>query len=458
MRINEIVESCTRLVEEFSRNDMCNGFDFREDKNLAVWTVYSKLIKIDFVLTKKESIFVPVSTLYSRIFLHTNKEEFLHIPEIIDELDPDDFHCYYFSYIESEEKLENCFGHLRDFYIKHLPALWEIAYDEERREGLYERKRDEYKRVVEIEDDSDEYLDMYNYRVEKHLILTRYTRFEAYTAFLNGNYNKALAIYRKTKDKNGILDYEERLLRFIPECEEVYEAVFPGCSDVVEVNSYIQGKENNKTMIKVWAFSYAAFFTLFLIIGLGFEAYFSRGTLFFSNAGTYIMSAILAALPAMFGGMALRRPLIRLLSGKKKRELLAYDEVVNGRGTNRFLNLVFELILIASLVISVWFGNMYLACYEDRMIYNGGEEFMSFETETMYYDDITAVYHVDGAYNVYGDWIDRNFYVICFSDGTCFNTDGNLYENEVRDGLLPVISDYYDEVIYVTTEDEIVLV
>ena len=45
MKINEIVESCTRLVEEFSRNDMCNGFDFREDKNLAVWTVYSKLIK-----------------------------------------------------------------------------------------------------------------------------------------------------------------------------------------------------------------------------------------------------------------------------------------------------------------------------------------------------------------------------------------------------------------------------
>lgn len=457
MKINEVVESCTKLVEDFSRNETCNGFDFKEDKNLAVWTVYSKLVKIDFVLTKKESIFVPASTLYSRIYLHTNGEEFLHIPEIIDELDPEDFHCYYFPYIESEEKLRNCFKPLEEFYIKHLPALWEIAYDDERTNRLFERKKAEFKRIVEIDDDNDEYLDMYNYRAEKHLILTRYTKFDAYTAFLYGNYDKALAIYRKTKDKNELLDYEERLLRFIPECEEVYEAVFPGCSDVKEANSYIQGKENNKTMIKVWAFSYAAFFALFLIIGLGFEAYFSQGTLFFSNAGTYIMAALLAALPAVFGGMALRRPLIKLLSGKKKRELLAYDEIANGRGTNRFLNLVFEVILIASLVLSVWFGNMYLACYEDRMVYNDGEKFMSFETETWYYEDITAVYHVDGAYNVYGDWIDRDFYVICFKDGSVYNTDGSLYEREVRDGLLPVIADYYDEVIWVTTEDEIVL-
>ena len=106
MKTDEIVESFTRLVEDFSKNEMCNGFDFREDKNIAVWTVYSKLVKLDFVLSKKESIFVPASTLYSRIFLHTNGEEFLHIPEIIDELDPADFHCYYFPYIESEEKLE----------------------------------------------------------------------------------------------------------------------------------------------------------------------------------------------------------------------------------------------------------------------------------------------------------------------------------------------------------------
>lgn len=457
MKINEIVESCTRLVEEFSRNDMCNGFDFREDKNLAVWTVYSKLIKIDFVLTKKESIFVPVSTLYSRIFLHTNGEEFLHIPEIIDELDPEDFHCYYFPYIESEEKLENCFGHLRDFYIKHLPALWEIAYDEERREGLYERKKAEYKRVVEIEDDSDEYLDMYNYRVEKHLILTRYTRFDAYTAFLNGNYDKALAVYRKTKKKDALLDYEERLLSFIPECETVYEAVFPGTSDVHKANSYVQGKESDKALIKCWAFLYAVFFVIFTAIVLGIRAYCSRDTLFYADAEALIMSMAFATLPAIFGGMALRRPLIRLLSRKKQKEFLAYDEIANSKGTNKFLNIVFELVLIACLLFTVWFGNMNLACYEDRFVYNDGEKFLSFETETKYYKDITAVYHVDGLYNDYGDWIDRGFYIIVFNDGSTFNTDLCLYEDEARDGFLPVISDYYDEVIYVTTEDEIIL-
>ena len=144
-------------------------------------------------------------------------------------------------------------------------------------------------------------------------------------------------------------------------------------------------------------------------------------------------------------------------SRKKQKEFLAYDEIANSKGTNKFLNIVFELVLIACLLFTVWFGNMNLACYEDRFVYNDGEKFLSFETETKYYKDITAVYHVDGLYNDFGDWIDRGFYIIVFNDGSTFNTDHCLYEDEARDGFLPVISDYYDEVIYVTTEDEIIL-
>lgn len=452
MKINDIITACTELVKKFSQNEVCNGFDFKEDKSIAVWTVYSKLIKIEFLLTKKESIFVPASTLYSRIYLHTNSERFLHIPEIIDEFDAEDFHCYYFPYIESEEKLKSCFKPLEEFYIKHLPTLWEIAYDEERSERIYERKKAEYKRIVDIQEDDDEYLDMYNFRAEKHLILTRYTKLDAYTAFLYGNYDKALVLYGKLKVKNQLFDYEKRLLEFIPECEEVYEAVFPGCSDLKEINGYILGQEYKKAKIKFSVFLYVVFYVLFLIIGLGFEWYFSEGTLFFENAGRYFVPAILAFLPALIGGTVLSRPLIMLLSGKKKRELLAFDEAVNERGGH----FVLAIILAASLLLSAWFGSMYLACYEDRFEYNDSEKFLSFETKAKYYKDITAVYHVDGQYNDYGDWIDRAFYVICFKDGTTFNTDGTIDEDEAREGFLPVIADYYNEVIYVTTEDEII--
>lgn len=139
---------------------------------------------------------------------------------------------------------------------------------------------------------------------------------------------------------------------------------------------------------------------------------------------------------------------IRIFFKKEQTGFLGYDDIVNNDKTNKFINIVFEIVLILSFAMNI-------CCYEDKMVYMPAEKLFYFEKRTKYYKDKEEVYLVDGLYNDYGDWIDRSFYVICFKDGTKFNTDAFISEEETREKLLPVIEKYYDELLHVKTEDKI---
>lgn len=65
------------------------------------------------------------ATLYSRIYLNFNDNRRLHIPEIIDKLDENDFHCYYFPYIENEEKLKTALKFLEISMVSIFPNFKE---------------------------------------------------------------------------------------------------------------------------------------------------------------------------------------------------------------------------------------------------------------------------------------------------------------------------------------------
>lgn len=459
MKIGGLIDAGTGFVDEFCRKTECDKSDFRENSKVAVWTVTSKILKIEFVFTKKEGTFVPAATLYSRIYLNFNDSRRLHIPEIIDKLDENDFHCYYFPYIENEEKLKNCFKVFENFYGKHLPELQRIAYDDTMREELYARKTEEYIAFMNVSEknreNAEEVFDIYGDRNEKYLILTRYTRHDAYTDFLYGRYDKALKKYKKYDQKNNILDYEKRLLEFISQQDTPYEALFPGCSDLKKATDSVNGKENLKVMLLSWTISFIVMLSVFLSVTLLIRNYFSADTVAYLDSEAILMSYMLAGISAIFCGLAIRRPVCRIFFKKDQIGFLGYDDIVNNDKTNKFINMVFEIVLILSFAMNIWFSCMNICCYEDKMVYMPAEKLFSFEKRTKYYEDIEEVYFVDGLYNDYGDWIDRSFYVICFKDGTRLNTDDFVSEEEAREKLLPVIEEYYDEVLHVKTEDEI---
>lgn len=458
MKIGGLIDVCDKFMDEFCRKTDCEKTDFRENSKLAVWTVTSRLLKIEFVLTKKESTLVPAATLYSRIYLSMNDNRRLHIPEIIDELDENDFHCYYFPYIENEDKMKNCMKVFENFYGKHLPELQRIAYDDTRREKLYARKTEEYISTMKVSENdrenAEEIFDIYGDRNERYLILARYTRHDAYMDFLYGRYDKALKKYLKYDKKNNILEYEKRLTTFIFQLDAPYEALFPGCSDLEKATDSVSGKTNMKIMLLSWLISFVMLL-LFVPVTLLLRNYFSADTVAYMDADSLLMSFMFLTISAIFCGMVIRRPVCRIFFKKDQTGFLGYDDIVNGEKSNKFMNMVFEIVLILCFALNLWFSCMNIRCYEDKMIYTPAETFLSFETETRYYKDITGVYQVEGLYNDYGDWIDRSFYVICFNDGTRFNTDYYIDEEEAREDLLPVIEEYYDELLLVKTEDEI---
>ena len=109
MMIEKLIYYLHQLTARFAEQTHALAVDFMEDKKYAEWTITYNIIKIQFVLTKKEKLLCPIATLFCRVYFGKNDTYFYHLPELAEYLEPDAFKCYYFPYMESEQRLDACF-------------------------------------------------------------------------------------------------------------------------------------------------------------------------------------------------------------------------------------------------------------------------------------------------------------------------------------------------------------
>ena len=142
----------------------------------------------------------------------------------------------------------------------------------------------------------------------------------------------------------------------------------------------------------------------------------------------------------MFGTIALRRPLVRRISGKYGPALDRLDRVKNGWGTQALAAAAFTVSLVVTVMMFVRLYGETVRIYEDRLDYAAADSVL--RREEIDFAEIEAVCHVSARYNVYGDRLERGSYVIVTEDGRRFDLDGSASEAQCEEILLPLLEPY----------------
>lgn len=447
MRYGKLTKTCHELIKSFS--ELTNSFpiDVEFVKNGTQWTLTYNIIKIQFVLTKKEKLMCPASTLFCRIYLGKNDEIYFHIPELIEYLDENDFKCYYFSYIESEDRLRKCFAVLEKFLLTHFDKIRELSGDSEKYEILLEKKIKEMNRIedAKLDKENGELLSIEADIFEKYVLIPRFAGDYGYREFMRGNYEKAIDTYQKSIQKNKHLEYEKRLLEFIKSLDEPYETIQKDCAAVLEIEEYSSVKADSKLMLKGILLGEILFGGLYCILFLIINSILGH------NAVVYITSEwywgfLIGALPALFGAIALRKIWAKCSKRKDYQKALEFDSLVNGPFVNIFSMVVFIISVLFSMFLFLQFVTCNSAFYEDRMTFGADESFISIKDETHLYEDLKEVVYSKGIYNEYDEFIARPSYLFIFENGTIWDSDVYTSIEVVEKDILPLISSYYDNI------------
>ncbi len=335
-----------KLIEEYSTQINAISTSFKDRKESAFWKIKLNLIKIEFVFTKKDSVECPASTLFCRIYLQNNSYTSYHIPEIVDFLELDDFHCYYFPYIENVERFKACFDFICNFINQHLEDINSLAADAEKWEN---KKCEIIKKVCGIKDENipkDEmqkklYFD-FLFANEERLFLSRFTRLSAYRLFLSGNYEKAIIKYRKVK---GLFPYEKKLIYFMRALEKPFEAIPEKCNSKDASRHYFGSLEDLFSYVFSWITSdilvSVPFITEIIILN---ALYGTNG-----NSLSVWYAFLLSALPGLLLGIIYKNRIIGTVF-KKRRGAREFDDILSPE-FSRFSIKIIVGILIVSLMI-----------------------------------------------------------------------------------------------------------
>lgn len=460
MEINSLVKVCDASVREFADKISAIDVDFAGSQSGAAWEIILNLVKIQFVYEKKESLETPTSSLFCAVRLQKNHEEIWHIPQIVHYLGLKDFRCFYFSQIESDERMKACFGVLADFIIQHLDDINGLAINYD---VYLERSFEEAKRIFEIKEkvipenlnEFEDFRLFFNFELSDFQ-LRHYFRFDGYQYFLQGKYNKALAKYEEYSKHNKLPFYDEQLLDFIRhliERQESFEAVSPECASMLTAKKY-DGTSKSDRMAFVIALlvSFAALTLPMMILMAVVNQYYRMTTLYCDGLG-FVWAPVFTAVPTVFLAASLSNSIsIRL--NKNPHEALNFADLKHSSVWSKETGILAAVVMVLSLAIYGLLFQPYIKCYDEYMIVNVTEEFLP-EYKRFEYKDVRAIYHVDGRYNVYGDYIDRSSYILRF-DECDIDTDGYMFSEEaIQNEFLPLFDQYIERVQYVDTDKDI---
>lgn len=457
----QLAEKCSALTQEFASCIHALHFSERREKKNSVFTILTNLSKIEFVYVGKGSVLCPQSTLFVRIFPLKTRDMFFHLYELMEE---DDFRCTYFTYIESEQRMEVCFHNLSHILLEYLPKIEALVRDRERFAAVTEQKYNTVQKLLGIKEqdipkeaEHAEIYWMYCFaHFEKFVQVVRFTQFDGYRYFLEGRLDKARASYAKLCEKGRFLPFEQRLYEFIQKSEAVdYVSLSSECAAYLDAQRYIGNKKQGLHLLRTGGLLYLIFFILFLMLGLTIELVRANGTVYYSYH-FYETALLAAALPAVFGSFSLRRILAKAINRKNWKQELAFDDISNSKTLNRVSHVLFGIVLAVCIFFAVVFSCASPKFYQDYMVYDDAEKFPLLNPVVYHYEEIVEVYHIAGRYNIYGDYIGRSSYVLRFQNGILLDFDGStLSEPETEECVLPLLKPYTGDVIALYSDREI---
>ncbi len=450
MAIKDVIKACAMAVEAYAAQEGALETYVTEAKKSVIFSVVTRLSRLEFVLTTKSSVLCPPATLFVRIYPQKNRELSLHLCELTA---PTDFRCTYFPYVESALRLEACFAALTAVLADYMPAVERLALDGDAYAAALTDKRQRVQRYAGIADKDipkdpemqEAFWAQWDEFYETFAQIVRFTTHDGYCAFLAGRPQKAIKHYRKEAEKGQLSPYEERLYAFLhtPEAEE-YHALPADCAPILEGREQQYGTRQGLELLLMLGVLYAVLAPLFLLLAWGLFAAFCRQAVY--APFDWVMALILPLLPALFGAISLRRWLYPKLFRKNTEQWLALDELENSPRVNRVCHWITGVLLVLCLYFNAVFTLCVPRVYADRLTYDDASAFPLLAPQTYAYEDLEQVCYIEGRYNAFDEFVDRPSYVLVFTDGRVIDLDSSLTVEETRERVLPLLLPYVDGV------------
>ena len=452
MKPRQIENVFLSLCREYAAHINALGTEVEEKKNVCVFTVHLKSTGIQFVYRLKPAALTVRSTLYCRVFPDKNCPVYLFLPQLMPLLGIEDYRCCYFPYIETDKRMQACFRQLTLILDPLLPVL----------EGLAATGDDKMllrRFLVEAMKETDPDRILRNGTAEQRMytamqqagdsaFITRFTEFAPWRHYVFCRHGEALKEYKKLKD---LLPYEQGLCRFLQTREgRMFIPMPPECFALQDLQRVTSGREDSGTLFKGMLLLYpvsAAFFCL--IMGL-LQMVLSYKTRCWLGAPWY-QGFLLGALPALFGGIALRRWLMPVLNRSSYIQQRDFDDLFNGRGLSRAAAGIFAVAIAGALAAASMMSFSCVRFYDQFFDLDRG----LFTREAFTYEQIDAVYHIDARYNMYAERIERESWVIGLKNGEYIDLDGYAAVKETEEKVLPLFTELGIEMINLDSDRDL---
>lgn len=452
MKPKRIADRFTQLCRQYESSHDILGFEFERDKKSCVCTLFYRSVKIQLVYRMKTSAANSPSTLYCRVFPLKNCPVFMHLPHIIPLLGIKDYRACYYPFIETDERMESCFNHLVAFLDELLPAMESFAREEraidELKEFISNNVKDIDPESVLCNDSFEQRSYIFSQRTLDRLWVVAFTESEPWKDYLFGHTAKALQGYGKYEDP---IPYIDGLCEFLKTEEGRHFVPMPReCFSQFDMQAATSGREDGLTLFKCMFAFYPVCAAFFCVLMGTMQLISSFGTLCWFGDPWYL-GALLGGIPAIFGGIALRRRIIPFINRKRSVSQLEYDDILNSDTINGVARIIFILVAGVSLVFCLYTGRQNIRFFDGYLDRNygilGHEEYR--------YDEITAIYKMDSRYVDDGRRIDRPSYVLLFEDGTTMDLYSRVEMHEAEEYVLPILEDLDIPVIHIDSNLEL---
>ncbi len=412
MKCEDLSKHLEYVIEDYTEASGASDFKIKKGDAVDSYSFQSGKIRLEFVYSKKARENYPVSTLYCRVFLDGG-DFFFEIPEIISFIDILDYHCYYYPYIESRTRIDECFNYIMDFIEYRREEIESLC---PRADELKSLKLEEIKRVYKTDDSSvpedaqskekhyaalDEYVSSY--------AVSRFTTGEAYGAYLRGDFEKALSEYGKLGE---LTEYEKKIVNFIDGKQEPYQAMPLECSSLLEADNY--KRKSLKLFLVSLAFSVLLFWFIFFCVQAVINAVYTHSSIMCDGANPF-KTALFGIVPGVLLAVTFRNRIEPLFYKDRKKAFEFYD-MLYPKSKFGALQLICIAVCIFCVCLFADFSRPTFTYYKDRIEYNTHAKLLN--KKTVYpIEDFVDVVCVNGRYSQdLNEYIEEPFYVLEFSN------------------------------------------
>lgn len=447
--IGLISEQFEKNVKEFALSDenrpsyKFTSSHFKEDiKEKKGYIYYDKFI-IVFAYSFESPMTSPKSILDCRVSFTKNDTVEYPFYDLLGIINPDDFKCYMFAYIESADRMRSCFSFLAEALRRYMPDIRLIAEDEEKLAFLDAQRTENLKTLYGkfynmMFDGEDELNDFFNdnYCSMYHMIFSS----GRYNDFLKGNYRKAKKKYLKAKK---LIGYEQRLLDFLTRLPAgaKYDAAAPGLNTLDEVLKEATGNRG----LGILLFSIFCFTPFLLVLFASFYLLvvklIYRNAVFVTNLD--LNSAMNMFLPAMLASILLsyywREWISKRIYPKSHMKRLLYDKILNRRHEECVMRRFTYIVVTGCMLFLFLSANSILAFYDNGLSNN--LTFFSLNGEYIRYDRIDSVWEISGRENSIGMRIENLYYIILLKNGDKLDFSSDVYDYQFTEKIIPLLTE-----------------